>query len=78
MQSSGLDLISLQNPQILWLCTQACPQMKTFYVFLLSPLPEVQRGTEQVRGCLYKAVLAYSEGKIKPKWLCLFKQVSDF
>lgn len=75
MWSAGLGLISLQNPQSLWLCTHAFPQKKTSYTFLLSPLPGVQRGIDRVCGCLCKAVLAYSEKRIKPKWLYFFKQV---
>lgn len=60
------------------LCVHIFTQKKTFYSFLLSPHPEVQREIVQVCGCFYKAVPAYSEGRIKPKWLGLFKQVSYF
>lgn len=48
MWSAGLGRSSPQTPQTLWLCTQAFPQKKSSYAFLLSPLPEVQRGIGQV------------------------------
>lgn len=81
MQSSGLDPFSLQNPPTLRLCTQACSQRKTSHAFFLSPLPLCflwKREQRECWGCLYKAVLAYSEGKIQSKWLCLFKKVFLF